>query len=147
MDMKSARNLTCRRADRSVWDKRGWRGVTIEERVSPWLVSIAGAGLLVAGARQRSWGGGRWMGGGGTLVGCAAAGLCNPRDAAVRWRRVARPVFDRVSTELMDSFPARGGPSSPPMAMSVGLRAVAPPFSAVLPGMGGRPYIDGSAAC
>ena len=48
MDIESARNLTCRRAARSVWDKRGWRGVTIEERVSPWLVSIAGAGLLVA---------------------------------------------------------------------------------------------------
>jgi len=112
MDMKSARNLTCRRANRSVWDKRGWRGVTIEERVSPWLVSLAGAGLLVAGARQRSWRGARWMVGGAALVGCAAAGLCNPRDAAVRWRPVALPVFDRVSNELMDSFPASDAPSS-----------------------------------
>jgi hypothetical protein len=99
MDSESARNLTCRRAARSVWDKRGWRGVTIEERVSPWLVS-------------RSWRGARWMVGGAALVGCAAAGLCNPRDAAVRWRRVMLPVFDRVSTELMDSFPASDAPSS-----------------------------------
>lgn len=112
MNIETARNLTCRRAARSVWDKRGWRGVTIEERVSPWLVSLAGAGLLVAGARQRSWRGARWMVGGAAMVGCAAAGLCNPRDAAVRWRRVALPVFDRVSNELMDSFPASDAPSS-----------------------------------
>src|SRR3954470_1522159 len=84
MDIQSARNLACHRAARSVWDRRGWRGATIEERVSPWLVSLAGAGLLAAGARQRSWRGARWMVGGAALVGCAAAGLCNPRDAAVR---------------------------------------------------------------
>ena len=119
MEIQSARNLTCHRAARSVWDKRGWRGVTIEERVSPWLVSIAGAGLLVAGARQRSWRGVRWMVGGAALVGCAAAGLCNPRDATMRWRRVTLPVFDRVSTELMDSFPASDAPSWSAMLGSV----------------------------
>lgn len=54
MDTDNARNLACHRAARSVWDKRGWRGVTIEERVSPWIISLAGAGLLIGGARRRS---------------------------------------------------------------------------------------------
>jgi hypothetical protein len=121
MDTDNARNLTCHRAARSVWDKRGWRGVTIEERVSPWIISLAGAGLLIGGARQRSWRGVRWMIGGATLVGCAAAGLCNPRDASVRWRRLTRPPLDRTTTELMDSFPASDPPSSSGMAINAAL--------------------------
>ena len=40
-------NLFSHRAPQSVWDRRGWHGVTLEERVGPWLVSMAGAGLLV----------------------------------------------------------------------------------------------------
>lgn len=118
MDTDNAPNLACHRAARSVWQKRGWSGVTIEERVSPWCISLAGAALLIAGARQRSWRGVRWMLGGATLLGCAAAGLCNPRDAAVRWRHLARPGADRVTTELMDSFPASDAPSSSAMAIS-----------------------------
>jgi hypothetical protein len=121
MDADNARNLTCHRAARSVWDKRGWRGVTIEERVSPWIISLAGAGLLIGGARRRSWRGVRWMLGGATLVGCAAAGLCNPRDASVRWRRLTRPALDRITTELMDSFPASDPPSSSGMAINAAL--------------------------
>jgi hypothetical protein len=38
-------NLGSHRAPTSVWDKRGWRGPTIEEQVGPWLVSLAGAGF------------------------------------------------------------------------------------------------------
>lgn len=111
METDNARNLACHRAARSVWDKRGWSGVTIEERVSPWIISLAGTALLIGGARQRSWRGVRWMLGGATLVGCAAAGLCNPRDASVRWRHLTRPALDRITTELMDSFPASDSPS------------------------------------
>jgi hypothetical protein len=82
----SARNLACHRAARSVWEKRGWSGVTIEERVGPWAVSLAGAALIVAGARRRSWTGAHLAIGGAMLIACAAAGLCNPRHAAMRWR-------------------------------------------------------------
>jgi len=108
----NARNLACHRAAQSVWDKRGWNGVAIEERVGPWLVSAAGAGLLIAGARRRSWSGLQLMLGGAGLIGCAAAGLCNPRHASVRWRHITRPRTDPSATELMDSFPASDAPSS-----------------------------------
>ena len=118
MDTNNARNLACHRAAQSVWDKRGWSGVTIEERVGPWLVSLAGAGLLIAGARRRSLRGVQLMLGGAGLIGCAAAGLCNPRHATVRFRHFARPHIDRVTTELMDTFPASDPAPSSAMAFS-----------------------------
>jgi hypothetical protein len=116
MDNTSGGNLACHRAARSVWDKRGWSGVVIEERVTPVFISVAGGWLLITGARDRSWRGVRWMIGGATLLGCAAAGLCNPRHASVRWRHLTRPRVD--SDELMDSFPASDPPSSSAMAVS-----------------------------
>jgi hypothetical protein len=112
MDSISARNLECHRSTQSVWDKRGWSGVTIEERVGPWIVSVAGAILLIVGARRRSLRGLHLMLGGASLIGCAAAGLCNPRHATVRWRHLTRPRPDSDTTELMDSFPASDPPSS-----------------------------------
>lgn len=118
MDTTSARNLSCHRSAQSVWDKRGWSGVTIEERVGPWLVSLAGAGLVLVGARRRSLRGVHLMLGGAGLIGCAAAGLCNPRHATVRWRHMTQPRADRVTTELMDSFPASDPPPSSAMAVS-----------------------------
>ena len=117
MDTDNARNLACHRAARSVWQKRGWSGVTIEERVGPWVVSLAGAGLLIAGARQRSWRGVSWMISGATLIGCAASGLCNPRHAAIRWRQLT--TDDRLEVELMDTFPASDAPSSNAVALMV----------------------------
>ena len=119
MDASNAGNLACHRSARSVWDKRGWKGVTIEERVGPWLVSLAGAGLLIAGARRGSWRGARLMLGGAGLIGCAAAGLCNPRHATVHWRHLTRRDSDRVVTDaLMDSFPASDPPSSHAFAVA-----------------------------
>ena len=118
MDTNNARNLTCHRAAQSVWDRRGWSGVTIEERVGPWIVSLAGAGLLIAGARQRSLRGVQLMLGGAGLLSCAAAGLCNPRNATVRFRHLARLPIDRVTTDLMDSFPASDPAASSAMAFS-----------------------------
>jgi hypothetical protein len=112
MDSINVRNLACHRSTRSVWDKRGWRGVTIEERIGPWMASIAGTALLIAGARRRSFTGLRLMLGGAGLIGCAAAGLCNPRHATVRWRHLTRPRPDPDTTGLMDSFPASDPPSS-----------------------------------
>jgi hypothetical protein len=120
MDTSSTRNLACHRAKQSVWDKRGWSGVTVEERVGPWLVSLAGAGLLVAGARRGSWGGVRLIAGGIGLIGCAAAGLCNPRHATVRWRHLTRTLTVDDTNELMDSFPA----SDPPSSNLIGTAAV-----------------------
>jgi uncharacterized membrane protein len=104
-----------------VWDKRGWSGVTIEERVGPWLVSLAGASLVWAGARRRSWRGVRLMAGGASLIGVAAAGLCNPRHAAVRWRQFTQPPWDRVAVESMDSFPASDPPPSSAMAINAAM--------------------------
>ena len=121
MDTDNARNLACHRAAQSVWNKRGWSGVAIEERVGPWLASLAGATLLVAGARRPSWRGVQLMLGGAGLLGCAAAGLCNPRHAAVRWRFLTRLATDRITTESMDSFPASDAPSSNAMALSGGV--------------------------
>lgn len=121
MDIDTARNLTSHRAARSVWDKRGWSGVTIEERMGPWVVSLAGASLLVAGARRRSWSGIHLILGGAGLIGCAATGLCNPRHAAVRWRQMTQLSGDRVSVESMDSFPASDPPPSSAMAVNAAL--------------------------
>ena len=118
MDGDNARTLTCHRAAQSVWDKRGWHGVTIEERVGPWVVALAGASLLIVGARRRSWRGGRLMLAGAGLLGCAATGLCNPRHASVRWRHLIRPSSDHLMTESMDSFPASDAPSSSEMLVS-----------------------------
>jgi hypothetical protein len=106
-------NLVSHRAARSVWDRRGWQGVTIEERVGPCLLVLAGAGMLGYGATRRSWHGLGFMMSGVGLIGCVAAGLCNPRNASVGWRKVvAHPAADRVTTESMDSFPASDAPSS-----------------------------------
>jgi hypothetical protein len=118
VNTNNAGNLACHRATRSVWQKRGWSGVAIEERVAPWLVSLAGAGMLIAGARQGSWRGLRVMLGGAGLIGCAASGLCNPRHATVRWRHFTRTRHDRVTSALMDSFPASDPLPSSAMAVS-----------------------------
>jgi hypothetical protein len=112
MDIIDARNLACHRATQSVWDKRGWSGVTIEERLGPWLVSLVGTALLIAGARRRSLRGAHLMLGGAGLIGCAAAGLCNPRHATVRWRHLTGPRTDGMTSGMMDSFPASDPPSS-----------------------------------
>jgi hypothetical protein len=106
-------NLSSHRGPQSVWDRRGWQGVTTEERVAPWLVALVGAAIFGYGARRRSWRRLAFMAGGAGLIGCAAAGLCNPRDASVRWRRFApKTAVDRVTRESMDSFPASDAPSS-----------------------------------
>jgi hypothetical protein len=119
MDIDTARNLACHRAAQSVWEKRGWSGVTIAERVGPWMVSLVGAALMVAGARRRSWGGIHLLLGGAGLIGGAAAGFCNPRHAAIRWRSLRSHYSDRVTNDLMDSFPASDPSSSSAIAFGV----------------------------
>lgn len=100
-------NLVWHRASASVWDRRGWRGPTIEERVAPHIVSAAGAFLVLGGLRRRSWRGLGHACIGAMLVGCATAGLCNPRDAGVRWKHLfGDQSFDRLTNELLHSFPA-----------------------------------------
>ena len=112
MPADHATNLISHRGPRSIWDRRGWRGVTVEERLGPSLISLAGAGLLAYGATRRSWRGALYMMGGLALISCAAAGLCSPREAPVRWRHLRGFAIDQVSVESMDSFPASDAPSS-----------------------------------
>ena len=113
MERDNAPNLTSHRAAATVWERRGWQGPTVEERIGPWLVSLAGAGLLVYGATRRSWSGVWWMVTGVGLIGCAAAGLANPQEARARWDRSGgQPSVDPVTSESMDSFPASDAPSS-----------------------------------
>jgi hypothetical protein len=116
MESKRALNLISHRSPQNIWDKRGWQGETIEERLGPWLASVAGAGLLAYGATRRSRRGAWLMIGGVALIGCAAAGLCNPRYAAGRLRHLRQPPIDRVTMESMHSFPASDAPSSNAMA-------------------------------
>ena len=106
-------NLTPHRSSESVWDKRGWQGRTVEERLAPWLVSLGGAGLFAFGASRRSWRGVPFMGAGLSLVVCAASGICTQSQAARWWQVVfGRSEPDQVTTESMDSFPASDAPSS-----------------------------------
>jgi hypothetical protein len=118
MDIDSARNLACHRAAQSVWEKRGWSG-DHRRAVGPWMVSLVGAALMVAGARRRSWGGIHLMLGGAGLIGGAAAGFCNPRHAAIRWRSLRSHYSDRITNDLMDSFPASDPSSSSAIALGV----------------------------
>ena len=113
MNPTHATNLTSHRAPQSVWDKRGWRGATIEERVAPWLVATVGAALSVYGISRRSWHGAWWIAAGATFIGGAVAGLCDPSGESVRWRRLGRRTdSDPVTLESLDSFPASDAPSS-----------------------------------
>ncbi len=107
-------NLLSHRTSQSVWDKRGWSGPTIEERLMPWALSVGGAALVVAGASRRSWYGAPFVVTGAVLIGCVAAGLCNPRELGVRLRHAIREAHDadQITIEAMDSFPASDAPSS-----------------------------------
>ena len=113
MPAEHTTNLITHRGPQSIWDRRGWQGITVEERLGPSFISLAGAGLLVYGATRRSaWRGVLYMMSGVGLIGCVAAGLCNPREAPVRWRHLRGFATDPVTVESMDSFPASDAPSS-----------------------------------
>jgi hypothetical protein len=108
-----ASNLTVHRTSPGVWEKRGWQGPTIEERVVPWLISLGGVSLLAYGMSRRSWRNAWAIASGATLIGCAAAGLCDPRTASMRvCHQLRRPGDDHITTESIDSFPASDAPSS-----------------------------------
>lgn len=111
MEPNTAPNLTSHRATASVWERRGWKGRTIEERAAPWLVWLAGAGLFAHGATRRQWRGLGWMVSGTGLMVCVAAGCATPYGARARWA-VRQPPADLVTRESMDSFPASDAPSS-----------------------------------
>jgi hypothetical protein len=108
------RNLVPHRAPKSVWDKRGWHGPTIEDRLAPSLISLGGAGLFAFGASRRSLRGTAFMVAGLSFIAFAMAGMCSPGYVAARWRQMAgrREVADSVTKESMDSFPASDAPSS-----------------------------------
>ena len=56
--------------------------------------------------------------GGAGLIAFAAAGLCNPRHAPVRWRHLRTQRPDRVAVDLINLFPASDPPPSSAMAIS-----------------------------
>ena len=116
-------NLDAHRISQRVWDKRGWQGLTTEEQLAPWLVSLGGAGMLAFGASRRSWRGAPFMLIGAGLMALAATGACSPRSTTGAWRRwlPRAESADLVGTESMDSFPASDAPSSNATA-AVGLR-------------------------
>ena len=112
MSGERSTNLMYRRAKTSVWDKRGWNGVTLEERLLPWVIGAAGAAAITYGASRRSWKGMAYALGGLTMWTCATNGLCNPRYASARLDYLLRQKErDRVTTQSMHSFPASDPPS------------------------------------
>jgi hypothetical protein len=118
-------NMRPHRAPRSVWDRRGWTGVTPEERLLPPLIAIAGASLIIRGVERRTWRGAMLCGVGIGVVACVAAGLCDPRNASLRWRALLkRDDEDYVDVELEHTFPA----SDPPAHMANLVRPVPGPI-------------------
>ena len=113
MTMVAARNLLSYRSSQSVWDRRGWHGATIEERLRPWVVSISGVGLVAFGASRPSRLRPFYLGAGAALLACAVAGR-RIRTMHGELRRRLRLVADsdQVTIETMDSFPASDAPSS-----------------------------------
>jgi hypothetical protein len=112
MPAEPSTNLMYQRGTGSVWDKRGWNGPTIEERLLPWVIGAAGAAVMTYGARRRSWSGVMCVMGGLTMWTCATSGMCNPRYASSRLDHLLRPRGkDRVTKESMHSFPASDPPS------------------------------------
>src|SRR5438067_12514662 len=113
MTSNDTSNLVSHRASSNVWDKRGWsRRPTLEERVGPWFISLAGAALVLHGARRRSWRGGWWVASGIGLIAAAVSGFANPQQARLTWRHLQRDASDKITIESMDSFPASDAPSS-----------------------------------
>ena len=107
-------NLKVQRSDANAWDRRGWRNRNLDD-TGPWLVSIAGAGLLLFAAysaRRRAASGVWWGATGASLLSCAAA-----RFRTGHWPKIGRRDSDPfgadvVTVESVDSFPASDAPSS-----------------------------------
>ncbi len=109
---EQSKNLMYHRASGSVWDKRGWNGPTIEERLLPWVVGAVGAAAVTYGARRRSWGSVACVMGGLTMWICSTSGLCNRRYASALLDELLRQRRkDPVTRESMQSFPASDPPS------------------------------------
>jgi hypothetical protein len=107
-------NLQVHRSDADAWERGGWRGQYLDDRLGASLAFV-GAGLFFFGAfspsrRSRSSMWFRVTGAG--LLSCAAARLASrysPRIARSRHDSVAADV---VTLESVDSFPASDAPSS-----------------------------------
>jgi hypothetical protein len=105
-------NLKVHRSDAHAWERRDRWGRYRQD--STWLMSIAGAGLLLYGvysASRRTGSSRWWVATGASLLSCAAAGV-----GRWHWLKNVRsrrdPAADVVTLESLDSFPASDAPSS-----------------------------------
>jgi len=112
MPVEASRNVLSHRAATSVWDKWGWRGPTVEQRLALWLVSLGGAGLFAFGASRR-WRGAPYMAAGAALIGYVVGRMWHPGEVRFRLGWTSRATEpDAVTIEALDSFPASDAPSS-----------------------------------
>ena len=115
MQSEQFTNLKVHRSDANAWDRAGSRNGLLDDKAGPWLVSIAGASLLLYAAysaRRRAASGLWWGATGAGLLSCAAARLRRGH-----WPTIGRPHpdpfgADVVQVESVDSFPASDAPSS-----------------------------------
>jgi hypothetical protein len=114
MTKASEMNLTARRADSSVWDRRGWDG-SRELAVTRLLVGVGGGVLAIEGLRRRSLRGTLLAGLGGSLAWWAITGEGDISDAR-RWfgqvlERAGWTRDDLIHEMSAESFPASDAPS------------------------------------
>lgn len=125
MTATSDLNLTPRRAEDSVWNRRGWDGTPERMTLTRLLLGVGGGVLAIQGLRQRSVMGSFFTGLGGTLAWWALTGESDLSDAR-RWfgelyARITGDEHDVIARTSDESFPASDAPSWTP-AVGTGAR-------------------------
>jgi hypothetical protein len=114
MQSEQFMNLQVHRSDADAWERGGWRGRYLHDRLGASLAFV-GAGLFFFGAfspsrRSRS---SVWLQvTGASLLSCAAARLANQYSPKIVRSGHDSAAADVVTLESVDSFPASDAPSS-----------------------------------